>query len=79
MKKDVYHTGGHLGVKSGGQSDLHFDYFDIRCNIVKLGVIFGVFHGSQLKSEFKKDEFHSVCHLGIKIGGLSDLFFDNSM
>ena len=32
--------------KSGGQSDLHFDNFDIRCNIVKWGVIFGVLHGS---------------------------------
>ena len=44
LKKDVYHTGGQLGIKSGGQSDLHFDNFDIRCNIVKRGVIFGVFH-----------------------------------
>ena len=46
VEKDVNHTGGHLGVKNGGQSDLNFDNFDIRCNIVKWGVIFGVLHGS---------------------------------
>ena len=35
FKKCVHHTGGHLGVKSGGQSDLHFDNFDVRRNIVE--------------------------------------------
>ena len=35
FKKCVHHNGGHLGVKSGGQSDLHFDNFDVRRNIVK--------------------------------------------
>ena len=69
MKKDVNHTGGHLGVKSGGQSDLHFDNFDIRCNIVKCGVIFAVLNGSGLKSEFKKDVYYTGGHQYLKSGG----------
>ena len=61
-QKDVYHTGGQVGIKSGGQSDLHFDNFDVRCNVVKRGVIFGVFHDAWLKSEFKKDVYYTGGH-----------------
>ena len=53
LKKDVHHTGGHLGRRGGGQCDLHFYNLDVRRNIVKWGVIFGVLHGAWLKSEFK--------------------------
>ena len=62
--------------KSGGQSDLHFDNFDVGCNIVKWGVIFGGIHASGLKSEFKKCVHHTGGHLGVKSGGQSDLQFD---
>ena len=34
LKKDVNHTGGHLGIKME-VSDLHFDNFDVRRKIVK--------------------------------------------
>ena len=37
IKNHVLFTGGHLGMKSGGQSDLHFDILDIMRNIVKWG------------------------------------------
>ena len=36
FKKCVHHTGGHLGRKSGGQGDLHFDNLDMRQNIVTM-------------------------------------------
>ena len=39
-------------VKNGGQCDLHFDHFDVGCNIVKWGIIFGVIHASGLESKF---------------------------
>ena len=66
LKNNEHHTGGHLGKKSGGQSDLHFDNFDVGCNIVKWGVIFGGIHASGLKSEFKKCVHHTGGHLGKK-------------
>ena len=50
-------------VKNGGQSDLHFDHFDVGCNIVKWGVIFGVFKGAKLKSGLKNNEHHTGGHL----------------
>ena len=46
LKKDVHHTGGHLGRKSGGQSDLHFYNLDIRHNTAEWGVIFMVPKGA---------------------------------
>ena len=47
----------------------HFDNFDIRCNIVKRVVIFGVFHDAWLKSEFKKDVYYTGGHQYLKSGG----------
>ena len=66
LKNNEHHTGGHLCKKSGGQGDLHFDNFDVGCNIVKWGVIFGVIHASGLKSKFKKCVHHTGGHLGKK-------------
>ena len=40
-------------VKNGGQGDLHFDNFDVVCNVVKLDVIFGGFEVVKLKSGLK--------------------------
>ena len=77
LKKDVHHTGGQLGRKSGGQVDLHFDNLDIRRNIVMWGVIFMVPKGAWLDSGLKKDVNHTRGHLGRKSGGQGDLHFDN--
>ena len=54
LKKGVQHTGGHLGRKSGGQSNLHFDNLDIRRFIVKWGVILMVSKDAWLVSGLKK-------------------------
>ena len=77
VKKDVYHTGGQLGRKSGGQGDLHFDNLDTRRNIVKWGVILMVPKGAWLDSGLKKDVHHTGGHLGRKSGDQSDLHLDN--
>ena len=75
--KNVYIILNVTWVKRGGQGDLHFDNFDVKLNILKLGVIFGVFQGAKLKSGLKKDVNHTGGHLGIKSGGQSDLHFHN--
>ena len=54
LKKDAHHTEDHLGMKSDGQSDFHFDNLDVRLNIVKWGVILMVPRGAWLKSGWKK-------------------------
>ena len=36
FKKCVHHTGGHLDVKSGGQSDLYFWGHQVNCRVVNL-------------------------------------------
>ena len=63
-------------VKNGGQCDLHFDHFDVECNLVKWGVIFGVLKSVKLKSGLKNNEQHTGGHL-CKRKGQSDLHFDN--
>ena len=77
LKNNVHHTGGQLGRKSGGQSDLHFYNLDIRRNIVKWGVILMVPKGAWLDSGLKKDVYHTGGQLGRKSGGQSDLHFYN--
>ena len=66
LKKDVHHTGGHLGRKSGDQSDLHFDNLDIRRIIVKWGVMLMVSKDAWLDSRLKKDVHHTGGQLGKK-------------
>ena len=78
IKNHVLFTGGHLGMKSGGQSDLHFDILDIMRNIVKWGIIFRVFQVAWLISGIKNDLLFTGGHLGMKSGGQSDLHFDIS-
>ena len=65
-------------MKSGGQSDLHFDILDIMRNIVKWGIIFRVFQVAWLISGIKNDLLFTGGHLGMKSGGQSDLHFDIS-
>ena len=76
LKKDVHHTGGQLGRKSGGQSDLHLYNLDMRRNI-KWGVILVVPKGAWLDPGMKKDVHHTGGQLGRKSGGQGDLRFDN--
>ena len=50
IKNNVHPTGGHPGKKIGGQSDLYLDKLDVRCIIVKWGVVFMVLPDALLKS-----------------------------
>ena len=51
LKAGLKNNEDHLGLKSGGQIDLHFDNLDVRPHIVKWSLILIVLIDSGLKND----------------------------